>query len=74
MPSTSLRSSSSPIRSLSILTLKSVPVYGAWGLPATYFIGPKGEGLARGWGPADWYGKAARKLIKIWSTVNDDRC
>jgi thiol-disulfide isomerase/thioredoxin len=38
--------------------------YGAWGLPATYLIGPKGEGLARGWGPADWHGAAARKLIK----------
>lgn len=38
--------------------------YGAWGLPVTYLIGPKGEGLARGWGPADWYGPAARKLIK----------
>jgi peroxiredoxin len=39
-------------------------LYGAWGLPATYLIGPKGEGLARGWGPAEWYGPAARKLIK----------
>jgi len=38
--------------------------YGAWGLPVTYLIGPKGEALARGWGPADWYGPAARKLIK----------
>ena len=38
--------------------------YGAWGLPATYLIGPKGEGLARGWGPAEWYGAGARKLIK----------
>ena len=38
--------------------------YGAWGLPVSYLIGPKGEGLARGWGPADWYGPAARKLIK----------
>ena len=37
--------------------------YGAWGLPATYIIGPKGEGLARGWGPAEWYGNGARKLI-----------
>jgi peroxiredoxin len=27
-------------------------LYGAWGLPATYLIGPKGEGLARGWGPS----------------------
>ncbi len=39
-------------------------LYGAWGLPATYLIGPKGEGLARGWGPAEWYGNGARKLIK----------
>jgi peroxiredoxin len=39
-------------------------LYGAWGLPTTYLIGPKGEGLARGWGPAEWYGPAARKLIK----------
>jgi peroxiredoxin len=39
-------------------------LYGAWGLPATYLIGPKGEGLARGWGPAEWYNHAARKLIK----------
>jgi peroxiredoxin len=38
--------------------------YGAWGLPATYLIGPKGEGLARGWGPADWYNQPARKLIQ----------
>ena len=38
--------------------------YGAWGLPATYLIGPKGEGLARGWGPAEWYTPAARKLIQ----------
>jgi peroxiredoxin len=39
-------------------------LYGAWGLPATYLIGPKGEGLARGWGPAEWYAPSARKLIK----------
>jgi len=39
-------------------------LYGAWGLPTTYLIGPKGEGLARAWGPADWHGAAARKLIK----------
>jgi peroxiredoxin len=39
-------------------------LYGAWGLPATYLIGPNGEGLARGWGPAEWYGNGARKLIK----------
>jgi peroxiredoxin len=38
--------------------------YGAWGLPVTYLIGSKGEGLARGWGPAEWYSPAARKLIQ----------
>lgn len=39
-------------------------LYGAWGLPTTYLIGPKGEGLARAWGPAEWYAPAARKLIE----------
>ena len=39
-------------------------LYGAWGLPTTYLIGPKGEGLARGWGPAEWYSPASRKLFK----------
>ena len=39
-------------------------LYGAWGLPTTYIIGPKGEGLARGWGPAEWYGPASRNLFK----------
>ena len=38
-------------------------LYGAWGLPTTYLIGPKGEGLARAWGPADWYSPDARNLI-----------
>jgi peroxiredoxin len=38
--------------------------YGAWGLPTTYLIGRKGEGLARMWGPADWYSPGARELIK----------
>ena len=37
---------------------------GTWGLPATYFIGPRGEGLARMWGPADWYSPGARTLIQ----------
>ena len=46
-------------------------LYGAWGLPATYLIGPKGEGLARGWGPADWYSPASRKLIQ--SLVDGNR-
>ena len=39
-------------------------LYGAWGLPTSYLIGRKGEGLARAWGPAEWYGPAARNLIK----------
>ena len=39
-------------------------LYGAWGLPATYLIGSKGEGLARVWGPAEWYSPGARELIK----------
>ena len=39
-------------------------LYGAWALPATYLIGPKGEGLARMWGPADWYSPGARALIQ----------
>jgi peroxiredoxin len=39
-------------------------LYGAWGLPTTYLIGSKGEGLARAWGPAEWYAPPARKLIK----------
>jgi peroxiredoxin len=38
-------------------------LYGAWGLPTTYLIGPQGEGLARAWGPAEWYSPEARKLI-----------
>jgi thiol-disulfide isomerase/thioredoxin len=38
-------------------------LYGAWGLPTTYLVGPKGEGLARLWGPAEWYSPEARNLI-----------
>ncbi len=48
-------------------------LYGAWGLPTTYLIGPKGEGLARGWGPAQWYSPAARKLIKDLLEENNGR-
>ena len=39
-------------------------LYGAWGLPTTYLIGPQGEGLARMWGPAKWDGAGAKQLIK----------
>ena len=39
-------------------------LYGAWGLPTTYLIGPQGEGLARMWGPAEWYSPGARELIR----------
>lgn len=39
-------------------------LYGAWGLPTTYLIGPKGEGLARAWGPAPWDSPGAKHLIK----------
>ena len=39
-------------------------LYGAWGLPATYLIGPKGTGLARAWGPAKWDGPGAKMLIQ----------
>jgi peroxiredoxin len=38
-------------------------LYGAWGLPTTYLIGAKGEGLARIWGPAQWYSPGARELF-----------
>lgn len=48
-------------------------LYGAWGLPTTYLIGRKGEGLARAWGPADWYGPGARKLIKDLLDENHGR-
>jgi len=39
-------------------------LYGAWGLPTTYLIGTKGEGLARIWGPAAWDGAGAKQLIQ----------
>ena len=38
-------------------------LYGAWGLPATYLIDPKGTAIARAWGPADWDSQGARQLI-----------
>jgi DsbE subfamily thiol:disulfide oxidoreductase len=39
-------------------------LYGAWGLPTTYLIGPKGEGLARVWGPAVWDSQGAKQLVQ----------
>jgi thiol-disulfide isomerase/thioredoxin len=39
-------------------------LYGAWGLPTTYLIGPKGEGIARIWGPASWDSTGAKQLIQ----------
>jgi DsbE subfamily thiol:disulfide oxidoreductase len=39
-------------------------LYGAWGLPTTYLIGSKGEGLARIWGPAAWDSVGAKQLVK----------
>lgn len=39
-------------------------LYGAWGLPTTYLIGRDGAGLARLWGPADWYSPGARELMR----------
>ncbi len=39
-------------------------LYGALGLPTTYLIGPKGEGLARIWGPAAWDSAGAKQLIQ----------
>ncbi len=38
-------------------------LYGAWGLPVTYLIDPKGTALARAWGPANWDSQGARRLI-----------
>lgn len=38
-------------------------LYGAWGLPVTYLIDPKGTAMARAWGPADWDSSGARQLI-----------
>lgn len=47
-------------------------LYGAWGLPTTYLVGFRGEGLARMWGPAKWYGPGARQLIQQLLDVNHD--
>lgn len=38
-------------------------LYGAWGLPVTYLVDPKGTAIARAWGPADWNSPGARQLI-----------
>ena len=48
-------------------------LYGAWGLPTTYIINSKGEGLARAWGPAEWYGPASRKLFNELLTRDERR-
>jgi thiol-disulfide isomerase/thioredoxin len=48
-------------------------LYGAWGLPTTYIINAQGEGLARAWGPAEWYGPASRKLFKELLTRDERR-
>ncbi|HEY7165138.1 MAG TPA: TlpA disulfide reductase family protein [Candidatus Binatia bacterium] len=49
-------------------------LYGAWGLPTTYIINAKGEGLARAWGPAEWYSPASRKLFReLLDTRNERR-
>jgi peroxiredoxin len=45
--------------------------YGAWGLPNTYLVGPKGEGLARMPGHADWYSPGAKALIQALLTKNN---
>ena len=37
--------------------------YGVRGLPATYFIGRDGQIVARAFGPRDWAGPDARRLI-----------
>jgi peroxiredoxin len=44
---------------------KAGMLYGAWGLPTTYLIGPDGVALARLWGPADWHGPGARRLVQM---------
>lgn len=38
-------------------------LYGAWGLPVTYLIDPRGTAIARAWGPAAWDSPGARQLI-----------
>lgn len=45
--------------------------YGSWGLPNTYLIGRKGEGLARMQGHTDWYSAGARELMKTLLTRED---
>lgn len=47
-------------------------LYGAWGLPATYFIDTKGIALARSWGPADWFSPRARELIEALLDATSD--
>ena len=39
--------------------------YGARGLPATYLIGREGQIVARAFGPRNWAGQDARRLIAL---------
>lgn len=48
-------------------------LYGSWGLPTTYLIGPKGEGLARLWGPAAWDGAGAKELVQQLLDLRDGK-
>jgi thiol-disulfide isomerase/thioredoxin len=43
-------------------------VYATWGLPATYFINPEGQVMARALGPREWDSQSADQLLQ--SLVN----